>query len=197
MISGVILAAGSSQRMGKPKALLTIGGETFLRRIERVLASARVNDIVLVLGSHAEQIRNTLGWFHGTIVINENWEQGQLTSLIAGMKAVDRETNQGMIVCPVDHPMMSQSVIVDLLQGFWKSRKNIIVPVCDGRRGHPVIWGRTLFDAIRTASVHEGARSLLRTFPDEISEIQVTERGILYNIDTPGDYKLLMAEYKL
>ncbi|TAK55657.1 MAG: nucleotidyltransferase family protein [Bacteroidetes bacterium] len=192
MISAIILAAGASVRMGKPKALLTIEGETFLQRIVRTLRSARVTETIIVLGSQAEEIQGTLQWFEGRVVINSFWQTGQLSSLITGVQALESETTHGCLVCPVDHPLFSHSVIVDLLQGFWTSGKNIIIPVYNGKRGHPVIFGKSLFPALHSASQEKGAKEVVHTHRDEILEVTVQEGGVLVNIDTPEQYQAVL-----
>src|ERR1041385_8478469 len=137
MVSAIVLSAGSSNRMGTPKGLLKIGDKTFLRHIVDVLHSSRVLDVAIVLGSGAETIEQTLDWFDGKIVTNEEWERGQLSSIIAGLGVLEQKDLHGVMICPVDRPLISQSLIVDLLQAFWKSKKKIVVPVYGGQRGHP------------------------------------------------------------
>jgi molybdenum cofactor cytidylyltransferase len=194
MVSGIILAAGSSQRMGSPKALLKIGEKTFLEHIVEQLHSARILDLVLVLGAHAEEIQPTLSWFNGKIVINERWQEGQLTSIIAGLDALnlvnpEPEEIHGAMICPVDHPLLSQAILVELLQGFWRSHKPIILPTYEGKRGHPVIFRRDLFDEIRKAPAELGARAVVRNHPEDVSEVAMQEPGVITNIDTLEDYK--------
>jgi len=189
MIHGVILAAGASQRMGEPKALLQIGQKTFLQHIVQLLHSARIQDITVVLGAQAEIIQPTLDWFQGNIVINSRWEDGQLSSLLTGIHASPFENVHGWMVCPVDHPLLSHPVLVELLQGFWTSNKNIILPTYGGRRGHPVIFGAGMIDALRRVSSRGGAKAIVHAMPEEVLEVPVDENGILCNIDTQEDYR--------
>jgi molybdenum cofactor cytidylyltransferase len=194
MISGIILAAGSSQRMGSPKSLLKIGEKTFLQHIVEVLRSARITDIVIVLGAEAEEIRKSLTWFDGKIVFNEDWSKGQLTSIIKGIDALDLNSTEpeevnGAMICPVDHPLLTQSVLIDLLQGYWTSKKKIIVPTFNGQRGHPVIFNKELFDELRNAPFDVGARSVVRKHPEQVHEVALEEEGVLINIDTPENYE--------
>jgi len=194
MISSIILAAGSSQRMGTPKALLKIGEQTFLRHIVEQLHSARITDIVVVLGAGAEEVRKSLTWFDGKIALNSDWQKGQLTSIISGLNKLDPAATgpdeiRGAMICPVDHPLISQSILVDLLQGYWKSHKKIIVPVFRETRGHPVIFSKDLFDEIRHAPADVGARAVVYNHPDDLHEVPVNEEGVIINIDTQEDYK--------
>lgn len=176
--------------MGSPKALLKIGGETFIQHIIEVLHSARIVDVVAVLGFEAEEIKKSLDWFDGKIVLNERWQEGQLSSIIAGLDALDSPDVPAAMICPVDHPLISQSLVVDLLQAFWKFQKRIVVPTYRGRRGHPVIFERTLFDAVRAARPEAGARSVIHGYPGDLIEVLTEEKGVITNIDTREDYEL-------
>ena len=194
MISGIILAAGSSQRMGSPKSILKIREKTFLQHIVEVLRSARIINIVIVLGAEAEKIQKSLIWFDGKIVVNEEWQQGQLTSIIKGINALDLNSTEpeeihGAMICPVDHPLLSHSIIVDLLQGYWTSKKRIIIPTFNSQRGHPVIFDKELFDELRSAPPDVGARAVVYKNTDDVYEVPVKEDGILINIDTHEDYQ--------
>ncbi len=194
MISGIVLAAGSSRRMGSPKALLKINDKTFLQHVVEVLHSARIIEVVIVLGSEAEVIQQSLSWFTGKIVVNENWQKGQLTSIIAGINSLDIDKSEseevhGVMICPIDHPLISQSILVDLLQGFWVSKKYIIIPTFNGKRGHPVIFSRELLRELHTIPYEIGARAMLHKHPEKIFEVPVNDEGILININTPEDYR--------
>jgi molybdenum cofactor cytidylyltransferase len=194
MVSAIVLSAGSSQRMGTSKCLLKIGEKTFLQHIVEVLHSARVLDVVVVLGAEAEEIQKTLTWFDGKVVVNNDWQKGQLSSIICGLNALDLsktdpEEIHGAVICPIDHPLISQSLLVDLLQAFWKSKKDIIIPTFKGKRGHPVIFRSLLFDELKKSSLDVGAREVVHNHPEDICEVATDEEGILMNIDTPEDYE--------
>jgi len=200
MISGIIIAAGSSQRMGTPKALLKIGEKTFLQHIVETLHSARIIDVVIVIGAEAEKIQKTLTWFDGKVVVNDEWQKGQLSSIITGLNALDLTKSEpeeihGAIICPADHPLLTQSLLVDLLQGYWLSKKRIIIPIHRGKRGHPVIFDRELFDDIRNAPLDIGARAVVRNHEQEVHEVDVNDEGVLINIDSPDDYKKYILNY--
>ena len=200
MISGIVLAAGSSRRMGSPKALLKIGEKTFLQYIVEALHSARIIDVVIVFGAEAEKIQKTLTWFDGKIVTNNDWQKGQLSSIITGLNALDLTKSEpeeihGAIICPADHPLLTQSLLVDLLQGYWLSKKRIIIPIHRGKRGHPVIFDRELFDDIRNAPIDIGAREVVRNHEQEVHEVDVNDEGVLINIDSPDDYKKYILNY--
>jgi molybdenum cofactor cytidylyltransferase len=194
-VGAIVLAAGASFRMGSPKALLRMGEETFLQHVVGQLHRAGVDDVVIVLGADADEIRNSLPWFGGTIVVNQNWEEGQLTSVIAGLKALGQRLLDGVLIWPVDRPLIASTLIAGLLKAFRESGKSIVVPVFEGKRGHPAIFSSIVFDEICVAPLNVGARHVLRNHPDDIHELTTSEEGVLLNIDTPEDYKKYVERY--
>jgi molybdenum cofactor cytidylyltransferase len=189
MVSGIILAAGKSTRMGSPKALLKIGDKSFAQHIVATLIASRVLDIVLVLGADAEPIQNQLNWFEGKPVINKEWEKGQLSSVLLGLRAVERQDLHGVLIWPVDRPLVSRHVVVGMLHQFWTKHKQIVVPIYKGRRGHPVLFGKDLFHDLESAPMEVGARKVLQDHPNDVLEYQTEEEGIVINIDSPEDYQ--------
>lgn len=171
---------------------MNIGEKTFLRHIADVLHSAHILDVVLVLGYDQENIRQQVSWFTGKIAVNRNWQQGQLSSILTGMNMLEQKDVHGVMICPVDHPLISQALIVDLLQSFWKTGKKIILPKHNGRRGHPVIFSKELFEELRTASPDTGARAVVHAHADDVYEMETDEQGVINNIDTPEDYQRLL-----
>ena len=189
MVSGIILAAGESSRMGSSKALLKMGEKSFAQHIVDVLIASRVLDIVIVLGADAETIQIQLNWFKGKTVINEEWKRGQLSSILAGLHAVDQEDLHGVFIWPVDRPLVSEHVIVGMLHQFWTKHKQIVVPVFRGRRGHPVLIGKSLFEDLEKSPMDIGARTVLWDHPKDVLEYQTEEDGVVINIDSAEDYQ--------
>jgi molybdenum cofactor cytidylyltransferase len=193
MVSGIILAAGESTRMGSPKALLKIGDKSFAQQIVDTLIASRVLDIVIVLGADAESIQNQLNWFGGKTVINKEWEKGQLSSVLVGLRALEQQDLHGVLIWPVDRPLVSRQVVVGMLHQFWTEHKQIVVPVYKGRRGHPVLFGEDLFRDLERAPMEMGARRVLQDHPDDVLEYQTDEEGVVVNIDSPEDYQRYVA----
>lgn len=189
MVGAVVLSAGASYRMGSPKALLKIGNETFLQHVVGVLRAAGIRDIVIVLGSDAGVIRKSLSWFEGTVVVNEHWGQGQLSSIICGLDALPPDVLDGALISPVDQPLVTIPLLHDLLAAFENSKEKIIVPVFHGRRGHPTIFPRARFDELKSAPMEIGARHLLHGDSHGVVEVITGEGGAIINIDTPEEYR--------
>jgi molybdenum cofactor cytidylyltransferase len=192
MIPGIILAAGKSSRMGRPKALLPIGsaGATFLERIIQVLLDGGVEDVVAVLGADASLIRceTPLDAVRARLVENPGYERGQLSSLLAGLRAVDRPGVRAILVTLVDVPLVSASTVGAVLRAYAAGGgARIVRPTRHGRFGHPVIFDRTLFDELRHAGAG-GAKDVIRAHPDEVRSVEVPDEGAFLSIETPEDY---------
>src|SRR5690348_9511499 len=110
MITGLILAAGESSRMGRDKALLPYGGSTFLEHIVGTLHGAGIEHVTVVLGHHASEIQSGVNLHRAQVVLNQNYRQGQTSSLQAGLRSIDQEVVQAVILCLVDHPLVSVEV---------------------------------------------------------------------------------------
>lgn len=188
MISSIVLSAGSSDRMGSPKALLKIGEHTFLQHIIGILSDRNIEQIHVVLGAFAEDIKPSIADLPVNILINKQWKSGQLLSLITGLHAIDEDKTDGVLVWPVDHPLVSGVLIDALLNAFVNDPGKIIIPKYKKRRGHPVIFPKNTFQELRSASPDEGARSVVRRNESIIYEFETSEEAILLNIDTPEDY---------
>jgi molybdenum cofactor cytidylyltransferase len=188
-ISAIIISAGSSGRMGQPKALLAIKGKTFLRNIVDTMYKSGFEDVIIVLGSESEKIQNTISWFKGKIVINQDWKQGQLSSIITGLNNVDQTQYSAALIWPVDHPCVSPKLLLELVKKFDKGSHKIIVPKYGERRGHPVIIAGSLFEEIKFAPKDIGMKSVIHSHPEEVCEVKTTDQGVITNVDTPEEYQ--------
>ena len=190
MVPAIVLAAGASSRMGSPKALLRIGDETFMGRILRVLRQAGlpVAAVVVRPGQEALAAEVAAAGF-GRIIENPRADEGQLSSLIAGLDAVDRPGVDGVLVTLVDVPGISASVVLALLERLQTSPAPVIRAVHHGRHGHPVIFRRALFDRLRQADPAVGAKAVVRTVA--VDDVEVPDPGITEDVDTPADYERL------
>jgi molybdenum cofactor cytidylyltransferase len=189
MIVAVVLSAGESSRMGRPKALLPIGEESFLERIVRSLKRIKVEKIVVVLGHNAADIKTKIAHLPVTIVVNPDYAQGQLSSLIAAIRSLQAEKVDGILVHLVDHPFVNPGLVNRMIDRFYESKKLIVVPKWKGRRGHPVIFSSRLFGELLRAPLDEGAKSVVHAHADDTLEVETDQAGITFDIDTPEDYR--------
>ncbi|HUA82372.1 MAG TPA: nucleotidyltransferase family protein [Bryobacteraceae bacterium] len=185
MLAAAILAAGESRRMGQPKALLPYRGATFVHHLMEITRDPRIGVQVVVLGAGAEEIRAQLSLPGEQILVNTEWRRGQLSSIQAAIRGLPPNATEGIVVIPVDHPLISVHLIDELIQAFTGSRKAIVMPVHAGRRGHPVIFRASLYDELLAASDAVGARQVVRAHPADVEEVATEEEGVLLNLNDP------------
>jgi molybdenum cofactor cytidylyltransferase len=193
MIVAVILSAGESSRMGRPKALLPIDGVRFIEKIVTALKATRVGQIVVVLGHNAEELRQKITDLPVDLVINPDYKRGQLTSLVAAIRNIetgkDAERVDGILVHLVDHPYINADLVNLMIERFYETKKLIVVPRYQNRRGHPVIFSRALFGELVAAPLDRGAKAVVHAHRDDTLEIDTNDEGAIIDIDTPEEYR--------
>jgi len=192
MINAIVLAAGESTRMGKPKPLLRMGDRTFLGQIVAVLQDARVDRITVVLGARAEAIAEAVDLSGVDVVVNYNYREGQLSSLFAGLDNAPAET-EAILLCLVDGPFITVDIVNKVITTFRETGAAIVVPTFEGRRGHPSLFARSMFEPLRNAPPDEGARHVVRAYEDKIVAVEIAEEAVVTGINTPDDYRLLFG----
>ena len=189
-IAAVVLSAGESSRMGRPKALLSIEGETFIGRIVGSLKRTQVGKILVVLGHNAGPLAAAIGALPVEILINPNYQLGQLSSLQVAVRTLLPDPDcDGMLVHLVDHPYLDASLVDRMIRQFYESKKDIVVPRCRGKRGHPVLFSRRLFGELLDAPMDQGAKAVVNAHGDATLEMETDEEGITVDIDTPELYR--------
>lgn len=191
MIAAIILAAGKSERMGRPKALLDYGGKTFLAHQLDILRRSEADFLRVVLGHRPEEILAEVEVPPAEVVINRDYERGMLSSLQAGIRSLAGLAVEAALVCPVDHPAVTAELVDRLIDCHRTTGRGIVIPVAGERRGHPVLFAARLFDELLRAPVEVGARHVVRSHPEEVFEYRTGEAGVLADIDTPEDYNRL------
>ena len=190
MIVAVVLSAGESSRMGRPKALLPIDGQRFIERIVSALKQGGIKRIVVVLGFNAEEIRRQMADLPVEILVNPDYKLGQLSSLHVAVRHLQADKScDGMMVHLVDHPYIDPKLVRLMLQRFDATQDAIVVPRHRGKRGHPVIFSRALFDELLDAPLDQGAKAVVNAHRDDTLELDTEDIGITLDIDTPELYR--------
>jgi molybdenum cofactor cytidylyltransferase len=196
MIPAIVLAAGKSSRMGRTKALLPLGssGETFLSRIIRSLREGGVDAIVVVVGGDAAAVRASLPREDVTIAAVENprYEDGQLSSLLVGLAAVEQRHDnvEAVMVTLVDLPLISAATVRAVRKTFLANPGAPLVrPRRGDRHGHPVVFNRSIFGELRRADPSKGAKPVVHAHAPEEVGVDVDDEGAFIDIDTPEDYE--------
>ena len=193
MLPAIILAAGRSSRFGEPKALAASGQRTFISQILKALADAGVAPRVVVVRAGDEALLAELARADvaARAVVNPDPERGQLSSLLAGLDAVDEPHVTGVIVMLVDMPLVTAATIRRLIDAASASAALVIRASYGGRPGHPVVFRRAAFDALRRADLAVGAKAVVHALPTE--DLPVADRGVVEDVDTPADYERLFG----
>jgi len=183
MLAAAILAAGESRRMGSPKALIPYRGSTFLEHLIEITRHPRIGITRVVLGAGADAIREKLRLDPASIVVNEEWEKGQLSSIQAAVRGLSAMETEGMVLCPVDHPLVSASLLGRLIEEFDRSGKLVVLPTFRGRRGHPLIFRAALYEELLGASADVGARQVVWAHAKEVLEVPTEEEGVVLKLN--------------
>ena len=191
MIPAIVLAAGASTRMGRPKALLDAGGKTFIRRILDTLSDAGVSRVAVVIRPADPAVTaEVVASGFAQPVVNPQPDQGQLSSLLAGLTAIDEPGVDAALVTLVDVPLITSATVSTLIVRAALSSASILRAVHDGRHGHPVVFKRRVFDALRSADLSAGAKAVMRAYG--VEDVEVPDPGIARDVDTPEDYASLV-----
>jgi molybdenum cofactor cytidylyltransferase len=193
MLAAVILSGGASRRMGSPKALVSYQGASFLEHLLSVTRHPALGARRVVLGPDAETISQQVALAPDEVVVNKEWERGQLTSIHAALRSLPAET-EGMLLCPVDHPLVSAALVNVLIATFLETHAPVVLPVFEGRRGHPVIFSAAVYDELLRAPLETGARAVVWAHHSDLQEVSTTEEGCVVNLNDPD--ALLKAKIK-
>lgn len=195
VIPALVLAAGKSTRMGRPKATLPLaGGGTFLTRIVATFLEAGVDDVVVVVGHEAEAVAREFdrSGLRARFVENPSFELGQWTSLVAGLDLIDRPGVSAALVTLVDVPLVSAATVRAVLDCHLTTRAAVVRPTSGARHGHPLLIARALFDELRRADPQLGAKPVVRAHATPIGDIAIDDEGAYVDIDTPDEYQQMI-----
>jgi molybdenum cofactor cytidylyltransferase len=189
MIAALILAAGESSRMGTDKACLSYKDHTFLETILNTLREAGIQRTAVVLGHHAEEIQRSVSLEGVEVVINPDFRRGQTSSVQMGLKALETQELEGIVLCLVDHPAVSAQTVSRLVRAFKESLAPVVIPMHQGQRGHPVVIGRQLFGELKSLGPEAGANTIVQRYREATRFVEVNDPGILLDIDDPDSYR--------
>ena len=189
--------------MGQAKAAMPFGqtGETVLSRIVSVLLAGGVPRLAVIAGAHIDAVRRAMPprERRARVIEHPGWEQGQLSSLIAGLDAVDEPLLEAVLVTLVDVPLVTAATVAAVISAWRRTHAPIVRPVDPStslraggqRHGHPVIFDRAVFGDLRSANPNIGAKAVFATYRDRVLNVEVNDAGAFEDIDTPEDYRRL------
>jgi molybdenum cofactor cytidylyltransferase len=193
MICAMILAAGESRRMGAPKLLLPLGEKTIIETVVDETLRSKADQTLVVLGAEREKIERKIANRPAMVVANPRYQEGMLSSIQAGFKALPRET-EAIMICLGDQPFIPSSVMDKLIEAYQNTRRGIILPVYKKKRGHPTLIDIKYRQEVKKLSPDIGLRALVYDHPQDVLEVEVDTPLILKDIDKPEDYMRELKE---
>ena len=185
--AGIILAAGGSQRFGRPKLLEVWNGEAIIRRSVRAARDARLDPIVVVLGADERAVREAIGQIPVQITTNSDWAEGQSSSVRAGLKMLASNVD-GAVFLLADMPLVDADLVRTLVETHRKSLEPIVAPWTGERWGNPVLFDRATFEALSKIRGDEGGRALYKMY---CVETVPGGQSAMLDIDTPDDLDMI------
>lgn len=189
-VAGVVLAAGRSERMGRPKSLLEVDGETLVERAVATLAGGGCDPVIAVVagGEAGEGTAARAAAAGARAVENPDPGSEQVDSLAIGLDAVGPGV-AAAVVLPVDFPAVGPAVVARLIAVFRRAGAPIVRPVHGDRPGHPVLFARDVWAEFSEPDLEEGARDVVHRHREEIAEVPVDEEGVAFDVDTPEEWE--------
>jgi len=175
--------------------------KTFLEHLIEVTRHPRAGILRVVVGAHAAEIRARVKLPDAAIVVNENWASGQLSSLQAAIRSLSPSETEGMLVCLVDHPLISAPLVSMLIETFERDKNKIVIPTYRGKRGHPVIFPSALYAELLgvrgDTPENIGARAVVRAHAADVVEIPANEEGVIINLNDPETFRRFSGRERL
>ncbi len=184
----IILAAGESKRLGKPKQLLEFHGQTLISRTIETALRVNSNNVSVVLGANAEKIKKEIENFPVKICVNENWQNGMASSLKSGLENLDAEID-AVIIMLGDQPLIEARHIKSLIDKFEQTRNPIIAAIYKNTNGVPALFTKKFFPELLQLEGDTGAKKLIQKFIDLVESVEMPEAAI--DVDTPEDFQKL------
>jgi len=185
-VTAILLAAGSSRRMGSEnKLLLPLGGKPMVVRVAEALERSCADELVVVLGHDAERVREVLRGYRFRFAYNPGHLEGMTSSIQAGIRAAS-EGSSGWLICLGDMPWLEAADYDRMLEAV-SGRKEILVPVCEGRRGNPVFFSQHFREVLLAHSEPEGCRGIVRSHAGCVREVSFEHKRIFRDVDVPED----------
>jgi molybdenum cofactor cytidylyltransferase len=186
MISAIVLAAGQATRFGRCKQLMPLDGKPLLEHVLDTLQRSTVDDVVVVLGAHADEVRERVRFESQRVVLNPDYADGMSTSIHAGLRALPLTATAALIVL-ADQPFVRSASLDVLMETYRRTGALIVIPTYRGARGNPVLVDRTLFDEILELRGDIGFRALFGLYAERIVKVELDDPGLVTDIDRQED----------
>lgn len=187
-VAAIVLAAGGSSRMGQPKQLLPVHGRPMVRHVTEAVCASGLAQVVVVVGAHAEAVKDALDDLPVDIVTNPAWAEGMSISVRAGLRAL-RPDIQAVLMVLADQPALVPDLIQRLVSRYRATAAPIVLPYYQGQRGNPVLFDRELFPELMAVEGDRGGRALIARYAEQAERMEVDDPAVITDIDTRQDYE--------
>jgi molybdenum cofactor cytidylyltransferase len=194
-LAAIILSAGFSSRMADFKPLLPLGDSTVIENAVNIFKRAGIENITVVAGHRAEELKAVLERINVNHVLNERYSEGMFSSVVKGLSSLGPNVKAAFLL-PVDIPLVRNGTIVRMAQAYGESGPHIYYPTFGKERGHPPLIPAHLFREIISWKGTGGLQAFLELHESESVEIEVSDEGMLLDIDTREDYEDICRIYK-
>ena len=189
-ISGILLAAGESCRMGEPKLSLPWGKGTLIESVVDNFLESTIFELIVVVGANRDPMKKVLASRPLHIVENSYYREGMSTSIRQGVEAASSQA-EGYLIGLGDQPLITTGIINSLIAFFAEGKAGIAVCANEGKNGHPVVFARKFRQALCVLTGDRGGRELMKQYAAEVKQVEVGSKAIFKDIDTPEDYQKL------
>lgn len=189
MISCILLCGGYSSRFGSPKVLAVIAGTPVIQRLQEILLASNLDEIIVVLGANVTEIEPyLLKHKRIKVVYNKDYNLGQTSSFKAGLQAVSA-FSQGIMLLPVDFPLIQPDTVNLLIQAFQRQQPRILIPTYQNKKGHPPIFNGLLRKELLALNDNEAINTLARKHADGLQLCPVTDEGVVLSFNTREEFE--------
>lgn len=192
-IGAIVLAAGSSERMGQLKQLLPIGERTMVAHVTAAVVALGLAQVVVVTGARAGAVAKALADLPVDIIVNDSWAEGMSSSMRAGLQAL-RPHIQAVLLVLADQPALTADLLQLLVARYRTTGAPIVAPVYRGQRGNPVLFDRALFPELLAVRGDHGGRALIDRYREQVEQVAVDDPAVIADVDSPEDYCGMLGE---
>ena len=194
-VAGVVLAAGESRRMGQLKALLPFGPRTVIEQVLQPLLGADLSEVAVVLGHRADEIAAVLEPLPVRLLYNPDYRLGMTSSVQVALRAL-APVPDAYLLALVDQPQIGLQVVQQLLAAHARTRKGLIIPVWQGKRGHPLLLAAAYRTAVLALGPDQGLNVVTRGFPHDTLELPINTDDVLRDMDYREDYEAELQRWQ-
>jgi len=182
--------------MGTQKLLLPVGGRPLIARVVDEVLRSGVRPVLVVVGRHARRLERALMGRRVKFVTNPRPESDMLESVRCGLRALPKACAAVAVVLG-DQPGLTAETLASLIRAYRAGTRDIVVPTCQGRRGHPLLFARRYGPEVLSGYASVGLRGLLQAHPEDVFEVELGAPAVLEDMDLPADYRRVVSRFGL